>query len=87
VAFSSELMLGVPPAEHLVAGGRMNRTARCQQCDDVIGVYEPMIVFNDKRARGSSRAAEQAAGGPVGDCYHHLCRLRIKGNEPDCESP
>jgi hypothetical protein len=65
----------------------MNRTVRCQQCDDVIGVYEPMIVFSDKQARGTSRAAEQAAGGPVGECYHQACYLRINGKDPDCESP
>jgi hypothetical protein len=65
----------------------MNRTVSCQQCDDVTGVYEPMIVFNDKQARGTSRAAEQAAGGPVGERCHHRCYPRINGKDPDCESP
>jgi hypothetical protein len=65
----------------------MNGTVRCQQCDDVIGVYEPMIVFNDKQARGTSRAAEQAVGGPVGECYHQACYLRINAKDHDCESP
>jgi hypothetical protein len=73
--------------EHLAAAGRMNRTVSCQQCDDVIGAYEPMTVFNDKQARGTSRATEQAAGGLVGQCCHHVCYPRIDGNDPDCEWP
>jgi hypothetical protein len=37
----------------------MNGTLRCQDCEDVIGVYEPMIVLIDGQARSTSRAAEK----------------------------
>jgi hypothetical protein len=29
----------------------MDKTLRCHQCEDVIGVYEPMIVLTDGQAR------------------------------------
>jgi hypothetical protein len=60
----------------------MDRTLRCHHCQDVIGVYEPMIVLADGQARGTSRAAEQDNGPPVGECYHHACYTQVHGQDP-----
>ena len=57
----------------------MNTTPRCQHCEDVIGVYEPMIVLSDGRARDTSRAAEPGGAGPIGECYHHACYGKAHG--------
>jgi hypothetical protein len=69
--------------EHLAAQeAPMDRPLRCHHCDDVIGAYEPMIVLTDGQARDTSRAAEQDAGGAVGECYHHACYRQAYGEEP-----
>ncbi len=57
----------------------MDRTLRCHQCGDVIGVYEPMIVLADGQARNTSRATEQDNREPVGECYHRACFTRVHG--------
>jgi len=47
---------------------------RCKHCDDVIGMYEPMIVLRDGQAHSTSRAAAQeGARGLHGQCYHAAC--------------
>ena len=47
---------------------------RCEHCEDVIGVYEPMIVLEGGRARATSKAAEQdSAWGLTSACYHASC--------------
>jgi hypothetical protein len=60
-------------------------TTRCRHCGDVIGVYEPMIVITDGRARSTSRAAEIEAGGPLEQCYHDACcePAHREGSKPD----
>jgi hypothetical protein len=69
--------------EHLAAQEeQMNRTLRCHHCEDVIGVYEPMIVLTDGQARNTSRAAEQDNGPLVGECYHHACNTQAHGQDP-----
>jgi hypothetical protein len=55
---------------------------RCQHCDDVIGVYEPMIVLEDGRVRTTSRAAERDRAMLLGDCYHAECYERVHGERP-----
>jgi hypothetical protein len=57
----------------------MDRTLRCHQCGDVIGVYEPMIVLTDGQARNTSRAAKKDTARPVGECYHHACYTQVHG--------
>jgi hypothetical protein len=57
----------------------MNAAPRCQRCKDVIGVYEPMIVLSEGRARDTSRAAEAGGASPVGECYHHACYAQAHG--------
>jgi hypothetical protein len=55
----------------------------CEVCGDVIGAYEPMIVLAEAHARRTSRAAERAAGGPVGSCFHDSCFARAYDAGPD----
>ena len=57
----------------------MNGTVRCHHCEDVIGVYEPMIALTDGQARNTSRAAEQDDREPAGECYHSACFTRVHG--------
>jgi hypothetical protein len=63
----------------------MDRTLRCQHCQLVIGVYEPMIVLTDGEACRTSRAAQHDSGNPVGECYHHACYAQAYGQNPDLE--
>jgi hypothetical protein len=52
----------------------MTMMLRCKHCEDVIGVYEPMIVLHNGRAHSTSRAAEQdTARALAGACYHAAC--------------
>ena len=60
----------------------MNRTVRCRHCEDVIGVYEPMIVLCDGHARRTSRAAEPDVGEEPREYYHHACYVRVHGEHP-----
>ena len=60
----------------------MDTAPRCRHCDDVIGMYEPMIVLADGLARRTSRASEQETGGHSGECYHHACYLNAHGEAP-----
>ncbi len=61
----------------------MGRTLRCQHCQLVIGVYEPMIVLTDGEARSTSRAAERDSGDPLDECYHRSCYAQAYGQDPD----
>jgi hypothetical protein len=55
----------------------MIATPRCEYCDGVIAVCAPMIVVANGRARRSSRAAQQEAGGGAGECYHLACYTAV----------
>jgi hypothetical protein len=55
---------------------------RCQHCEDVIGVYEPMVVCNAGEARHTSRAAEPDESLLTGACYHRACFSQIRGRSP-----
>jgi len=53
---------------------------RCGACNDVIGVYEPLMHLKSGSARRSSRAAEpDICSGDV--CYHLDCYLRLGDND------
>jgi hypothetical protein len=58
----------------------MNGTPRCRHCEDVIGVYEPMIVLHDGHARETSRAAEGDDSLHLGACYHRACFTQDLGD-------
>lgn len=47
---------------------------RCQQCADVIGVYEPMVLVLDGQAHETSRAAiKDRIVGEQARRYHREC--------------
>lgn len=46
---------------------------RCIDCQETIGVYEPLVVLADDEARETSRAAEPRALEPGVRCYHRSC--------------
>lgn len=52
---------------------------RCVACDDVIGVYEPLVYSLGRFARRTSRAAEPGIVATEGDCYHLNCYERPVG--------
>src|SRR5271167_3136598 len=58
-------------------GGPTDMTLRCWHCEDVIGVYEPMIVLEDGRPRSTSRAAERDGASLVRECYHPACYAHV----------
>jgi hypothetical protein len=48
-------------------------TFRCRRCGDVIGVYEPLVVCTEWRARLTSRAAEPDMKAAGRTHYHRAC--------------
>ena len=48
-------------------------TLRCQHCDGVIRVSEPMIVLTDAQAPRTSRAGVRDTDEPAGEYYHPAC--------------
>ena len=46
---------------------------RCAACQDVIGVYEPLVEVLRGLARRTSRAAEPGIAEAGGDVYHAHC--------------
>jgi hypothetical protein len=59
----------------------MAHTIRCQHCDDVIGVYEPVIVVVSGEARETSRAADPELETESGQRYHRACYVERFGHE------
>jgi hypothetical protein len=49
------------------------RFPRCTACDDVIGVYEPLVQVVGGVALRTSLAADPHACRVGGDCYHLDC--------------
>jgi hypothetical protein len=54
-------------ANHLSPGS----VPRCGACNDVIGVYEPLVRVHEDSVRHTSRAAEPLLRG-LGECWYHL---------------
>jgi hypothetical protein len=52
---------------------------KCEACDEVIGVYEPVVVVTDDEIRETSRAAEPTIGSWPGARYHRGCYLERFG--------
>jgi hypothetical protein len=52
---------------------------RCTVCDDVIGIYEPLVHIDDGLPRPTSRAAEPSVTRSKGQCYHLECYERLGG--------
>jgi hypothetical protein len=51
----------------------MRKPLHCCVCDDVIGVYEPLIALVNGSARTTSRAAEPGLPGAAAPYYHEAC--------------
>jgi hypothetical protein len=58
---------------------RAGELPRCSLCDDVLGVYEPIMHVIGGDAGLTSRAAEPGVPSVKGDCYHLDCYERLVG--------
>jgi hypothetical protein len=47
---------------------------RCRDCNEVIGVYEPLVVHDGSSARTTSRAAEPDLRAGAAAYYHPHCQ-------------
>lgn len=59
---------------------RSEQLPRCTMCEDVIGVYEPLVHLDRELARHTSRAAEPGVTDASGQCYHLDCYERLVGD-------
>ena len=50
-----------------------NRAPRCDDCGDVIGVYEPMTIVDGTRIRETSLAAEPRLAAHGDGSFHRDC--------------
>jgi hypothetical protein len=48
---------------------------RCSDCEEVIGVYEPLVLVMGGHARTTSRAAEPKLQSSFGTYYHRDCYI------------
>jgi hypothetical protein len=51
---------------------------RCQQCGDLIGVYEPVIVRDGDAIRETSRIAEPSFELAIGEPFHRNCFIKLE---------
>jgi hypothetical protein len=63
--------------QHRDEDGRSGTLPRCAGCDDVIGVYEPLVHAFGGFAHRTSRAAEPGVIAAGGECYHLDCYKRL----------
>jgi hypothetical protein len=61
---------------HHQGESRFVEPPRCPACDDIIGVYEPLVHLGGDIATRSSRAAEPEICSN-GLCYHLECYERL----------
>jgi phage major head subunit gpT-like protein len=57
--------------------GSSGELPRCSACDDVVGVYEPLVHTFGRLARRTSRAVEPGVFASGGECYHLDCYERL----------
>lgn len=53
----------------------MDLVLRCKRCGDVIGTYEPIVVFENGEVRETSKAAERDAAREWTEPYHRDCYI------------
>lgn len=58
----------------------LGQRPRCVACQDVIGIYEPLVQLVDGVAWRTSRAAEPTLGAAGGELYHAACYERLDQN-------
>ena len=56
--------------------GRFVEPPRCPACDDIVGVYEPLVHIGSGVATRTSRAAEPEICF-TGQCFHLECYERL----------
>lgn len=56
-----------------MSASRHRPPIRCAHCDDVIGVYEPIVVVTGIDVRETSLAAERELTSAPGQRYHATC--------------
>jgi len=61
-----------PEMGHPHGQRRFVEAPRCPVCDDIVGVYEPLVHLGGGVATRSSRAAEPEICSS-GECYHLDC--------------
>jgi hypothetical protein len=54
----------------------MSQAQHCDDCGDVIGVYEPLVAIVDGHARELSRAADPHAAAHATQRFHRDCYER-----------
>jgi hypothetical protein len=65
-----------PVPDHQLSANGM---PRCGACNDVIGVYEPLVEVFAGLTRRTSRAAEPDIDCSDGRCYHLGCYQSLGG--------
>lgn len=55
---------------------------RCRYCNDVIGVYEPIVRIDDGDRQVTSLASEPWLHTAQVPCYHHSCYEQLS-DSPD----
>jgi hypothetical protein len=63
-----------------------DRIFSCADCGDVIGIYEPLIVVEERGPRQTSRAAEPALADRPDSHYHRACYPSMPAERPSPES-
>lgn len=63
--------------QHRDREGLPRALPRCTSCDDVIGVYEPLVHRCGEFVRRTSRAVEPGVVACEGECYHLGCYERV----------
>jgi hypothetical protein len=52
---------------------------RCNLCNEIIGVYEPMVVQQGDEARRTSQAAEPSLAFETVERFHRDCYIEVNG--------
>jgi hypothetical protein len=58
---------------------------RCRHCNEVIGVYEPLVRVIAGHMRESSRALEPNVSALAGEHYHRACYERLNHAQPHAD--
>ena len=51
----------------------MGESVHCDECGEVIGIYEPLVTLVDGRPHETSRAAASRPASDGGEFYHRAC--------------
>jgi hypothetical protein len=71
------------PARGPIIAAMSDKRLHCPVCDDVIGVYEPVVVIDQSRARNTSLANEPSLGHGEQIVMHGNCAHADGWDPPD----